>query len=156
MSLKTQLADTYKSSTVKYNDTENDETYFSVYSEDGVVESGQTCQVNQRVKSHAEAESLAKSKLHEANKKEVTGSFSLQGDIGLVGGVNVEVSGYGQFDGVYFIESAQHSYSSSGYTTQIDIREGTPSKKKKKKKEKKEQSTSKNSARMDGDFPVYQ
>jgi phage protein D len=134
MSIKTKLAGTYKSATVKYSDTELDETHFSVYTEDGIVESGQTLQVNQRVKSQGEAESLAKSKLHEANKKETTGSFSLTGDVGIVGGVNIDVTGYGKFDGTYFVESAKHSYGSGGYTTQVEIREGGPSKKKKKGK----------------------
>lgn len=136
MSLKTKMAGTYKGAKVSYNDTEADET-IEVYTEDGIVESTtQVRQVNQRVKNRAEAEDLAKSKLHEANKNEVTGSFNLVGELSLVGGSNVEISGYGKFDGVYFINSAKHSYSGSGYTTSIDIREGGPSKKKKKKKAK--------------------
>jgi phage protein D len=134
MSIRTKLAGTYKSATVKYNDSEQDLTHVSLIDDDGVEESGQTLRVNQRVKSQGEAEGLAKSKLHEANKKETTGSFTLMGDIGLVGGVNVDVSGYGKFDGTYFIESAKHSYGDGGYTTRIEIREGGPSKKKKRGK----------------------
>ncbi|MDR3353945.1 MAG: hypothetical protein LBO21_02760, partial [Synergistaceae bacterium] len=134
MNIRTKLADTYKSAKVKYSDTAKDVTHVSLIDDGGVQESGQTLQVNQRVRSKGEAERLAKSKLHEANKHEVTGSFTLAGDIGLVAGANVEVSGYGKFNGTYFIESAKHSYGEGGYTTQIKIREGGPSKKSKKKK----------------------
>ena len=133
MNIKPKLAETYKDAKVKYNDTSKDVTHVSLIDDEGVEESGQTLQVTQRVRSEAEAEDLAKSKLHEANKKETTGSFTLAGDIGLVGGVNVDVSGYGKFDGTYFVESAKHSYGDGGYTTQIEIREGGPSKKRKKK-----------------------
>jgi phage protein D len=151
MNIKNKMAGTFKSARVKYNDTESDET-FDVYTEDGIVESGQTLQINQRVKSDAEAEDLAKSKLHEANKNEVTGSFNLIGDLSLVAGVNIEISGYGVFDGVYFVNSAKHSYGGSGYTTSIEIREGTPSKKKKKEKEKAKKAKKPASNER---FPVY-
>ncbi|MDR1510840.1 MAG: hypothetical protein LBS53_14545, partial [Synergistaceae bacterium] len=98
MSVKTKMAGTFKKAQVRYNDTESDET-FNVYTEDGIVGSGQTLQINQRVKNGAEAEDLAKSKLHEANKNEVTGSFNLVGDLSFAAGVNIEISGYGAFDG---------------------------------------------------------
>jgi phage protein D len=132
MNIKTKLADTYKSASVKYNDTAKDVTHVSLIDDDGVEESGQTLKIIQRVESQGEAEKLARNKLHEANKHEVTGSFTLAGDIGLVAGVNIDISGYGKFDGTYFVESAKHSYGDGGYTTQIEIREGGPSKGKKK------------------------
>ena len=152
MEIGTQLAGTYKSATAKYNDIDLDETHFAVYTDGGVEESGQTLQINQRVKSQAEAENLAKNKLHEENKKETTGSFTLMGDLGLVGGVNVGIAGYGKFDGTYFLESAKHSYGGSGYTTRIDIREGGPSKKKKKGKKKNKAAR----PQLDSGFDVYQ
>jgi phage protein D len=127
MSVRSRTTDTYSSAAVSYNDAETGET-FEGHASDDTIENGQTLQINQRVKSNAEAEELAKSKLHEANKNEVTGSFNLTGDLSLVGGSTVEISGYGKFDGVYFIESATHSISGSGYTTSINVREGTESK----------------------------
>jgi phage protein D len=131
MSVKNKTAGTYKSANVRYNDTEADETVECYVDDDTTEGSGQTLQINQRVKSAAEAEDLAKSKLHEANKNEVTGSFNLVGDLSLAAGVNVEISGYGVFDGVYFVDSAKHSVGGSGYATAIDIREGTASKREK-------------------------
>jgi phage protein D len=137
VNIKSKLAGTFKGAKAKYNDSLKDVTHISLIDDDDEApENGQTLQINQRVRSEAEAETLAKNKLHQANKSEVTGSFTLAGDKGIVGGVNVDISGYGKFDGTYFVESAKHSYSGSGYTTSINVREGGPSKAKKKKNRK--------------------
>jgi phage protein D len=128
MNLRSKAAGTYKSATVSYNDAEADETFEGSAYDDTVENNGQTLQINQRVKSNAEAEELAKNRLREANRNEVAGSFNLMGNLSLVGGSNVKISGYGKFDGVYFIDSARHTVSGSGYVTSIDIIEGTSSK----------------------------
>ena len=132
MNIKTKMAGTFKAAKVKYSDSAEDVTHISLVEDDSAPDNGQTMETNQRVKSEGEAEALAKGRLHQANKKEVTGSFTLAGDLGLVGGVTVAVEGYGKFDGDYFVESAKHSYGDSGYTTTVSVREGGPSKKKKK------------------------
>ncbi|MDR3280935.1 MAG: hypothetical protein LBT23_10515 [Synergistaceae bacterium] len=155
MNIKTKMAGTYKAAEVQYSDTEADETHFGVYAEDGIEESEQVLRINQRVKSRKEADELAQSKLHEANKNETTGSFNLQGELGLAAGSNIEIIGWGKFDGIYFIESAKHSYGGSGYTTSISIREGGPSKKKKKEK-KKSGGTPAGGKVASEEFPVYQ
>ena len=134
MGIKTKMAGTYKAAKVKYSDSVADVTHISLIEDESGPDNGQTLEWNQRVKSEGEAEALAKGKLHQANKKEVTGNFTLIGELGLVGSVNVTVAGYGKFDGVYFVESAKHTYDGGGYTTAIAIREGGPSKKKKKGK----------------------
>jgi phage protein D len=86
------------------------------------------------------AKKLAEKKLHEANKKETTGSITMIGDMRFVGGSNVDVSGWGKFDGTYFIEKATHNVSKSGgYETSVDLREGGPSKKGKKGKKSENQ-----------------
>jgi phage protein D len=134
MNIKTTMNSVYKGARVKYNDSKASIVHESVLTDDTAPESGQTLQINERVTSEGEAERLAKSQLHDNNKKEVTGSFTLVGNLGLVGGLNVDIAGYGKFDGTFFIESAKHSYSGGGLTTTINIREGGPSKKKKKNK----------------------
>lgn len=70
----------------------------------------------------AEAETLAKKKLREKNKDEVKVSMTLPGNVLLVGGVTVALSGWGTFDGKYFVEQAKHDVGDSGYTTKIDLR----------------------------------
>ncbi|GHV50439.1 hypothetical protein FACS1894216_02650 [Synergistales bacterium] len=152
-SLKTKMAGTYKAAHVAYSDSLEDEK-FEVYEDDETIDgdNGQTLEINQRVRGRGEAEELAKGKLREANKKEVTGSFTMAGDLGLVAGLNLSIEGYGKFDGKYFIESAKHSYSGSGYTTGVEIREGGPSKKAKKDKKTKESTVK---PQLGGNFSVY-
>jgi hypothetical protein len=53
------------------------------------------------------------------------------GDMRFVAGVNIQVAGWGKFDGKYFIEKAAHSVNASGYITSLDLRLDGPKKGKK-------------------------
>jgi phage protein D len=133
-SFKTKTRGTHKGAKVKYHDAVKDED-FEVYAEEEEDEElGEDLIVNQKAESLADAEAIAKSKLHEANKKETTGSISLMGDMRFVAGINIQISGWGKFDGKYFIEKAEHSIGGSGYTTSINLRLGDPEENKKKEK----------------------
>jgi phage protein D len=123
---RTKTRGTYKGSRVKYHDPVKNETHESYVTVDteGV---GQDLVSNQKADTLADAELLAKKKLHDANKKETTASISLMGDMRFLGGSNVDVSGWGKFDGTYFIEKATHNVSKgSGYATSIELRLGGP------------------------------
>lgn len=65
---------------------------------------------------------MAKATLRRLNLRSVTGSMTLVGDTRLVAGIVIEVKGFGSFDGNFFIESASHSMSESGYVTTINVR----------------------------------
>ena len=79
---------------------------------------------NERVSSDAEAEKVAKKRLRQHKKDEHTASMSIgPGDTRLLGGVNVEVSGWGVHDGKYAVTKAKHSVSASGgYHNEIELR----------------------------------
>jgi hypothetical protein len=83
-----------------------------------------TLLTNERVSSDAEAEKVAKKRLRQKKKDEHTASLTLgPGDTHLVGGVNVNVSGWGGHDGKYAVTKAKHSVNSSGgYGTEIELR----------------------------------
>lgn len=136
VNFKSKMAGTFAKTAVSYHDTLLDETHEAESTDDESPDNGQVQIVNQRVRSVSEAQDLADKKHYQANKKEVTGSLTLAGDLGIVAAVNVTAVGWGRFDGDYFVESAKHSYSTSGYTTTIEVREGASSKKKKKGKDK--------------------
>jgi phage protein D len=123
---------THKASKVKYHDAVKGEFYGADVEEEGEEDDeglGEDLSSNQRAESLADAEAIAKSNLHEANKKETTGSISMMGDMRFVAGVNVQVSGWGKFDDKYFIEKATHSVSmGSGYATSLELRIGGPKK----------------------------
>lgn len=82
---------------------------------------GPVLHVSEQVENTAEAERLAKKKLREANKDEVTGNIATIGDFRLSAGLTVIMQGFGKFDGKYIITKASHSISST-YTTGIEIR----------------------------------
>lgn len=83
---------------------------------------GQEYSLKKRAASIAEARRLAKAKLHELNRRAVTGSISLVGDVSLIAGEVVACEGFGSFDGNFIIESASHSVGTGGYTTVLSLR----------------------------------
>lgn len=111
----------YSSCHVSYTDPLTGGTIEYTYtprSEDG---SGQVLEINEKVNDREEARQLAMKRLREKNKKEFTAEFTIVGDLNLVAGVTVNVSGYGAFDGKYIIESATHDLT-GGYTVNIKLR----------------------------------
>lgn len=122
-SFRDQAGEQFKDCEVAYWDPEEKAERRHRYRCPGDAPSGQTCKINERVESLAEAEVVAQNRLRQANQSEVEGSLDLAGDPRLVAGCTVQVAGFGGFDGSYFIEQAAHGVSrSSGYTTRICIR----------------------------------
>jgi len=93
-----------------------------VYVDPNADANGQEYKLKRRVTSRAEAERVAKATLRRLNLRSVTGSMTLVGDTRLVAGIVIEVKSFGSFDGNFFIESASHSMSESGYVTTINVR----------------------------------
>lgn len=114
-----KVRDVYAACHVKYSKGENKETIEATFTVPD--KKGKTLQVNEQVENQADAEKIAKKKLREKNKDEITGSFSLPGSFALAASVVLNVLGFGVFDGKYIITNARHDVG-SGYTTSIDIR----------------------------------
>lgn len=62
-----------------------------------------------------------KSKLREKNKHEKTATFTVFGNPDYRSGLNVDLIGFGIYDGKWFIESSVHDITESGYTTQLSL-----------------------------------
>ena len=128
-------AKVYRKAVVKYHDAVKDEDYEGEY-EDGDEEgSERELEIYERVESQADAERVAEQRLIETNRKEITGSVSLVGDVSLAAGLTVQVEGFGMFSGKYFINKATHKVDNSGYTTSIEL--GQPQAEKGKGKSRK-------------------
>jgi phage protein D len=113
-------------------------------------ESGQDLILNQKADTLADAEAIASKKLRDANKRETTGSITMIGDMRFVGSGNIDITGWGKFDGKYFIEKATHSVSKgSGYVTSLELRLDGSQKGKGKDKGKTKYGP------LDKNFPVY-
>ena len=84
---------------------------------------GQILKVNARVKSLAEAENLAQSLLRNANQMQFTGSIQSIGRLDLCSGMNIKITGAGNFDDItWHIFQVTHTYSASGLNTDLAIR----------------------------------
>ena len=136
-SFKTQSVNTYKSCEVSYFDPNSKSLIEADAAEPDDMPSGQVLKINTRVETQAEAEALAQSKLRDANKREVTGSLDLVGDVRLLDGIVIAVEGFGTFDGKYRIATSSHSVASGGYTTRVELESGPPSVRKGGKGERK-------------------
>ena len=122
---RAKTAGAYKAARVQYHDPKKAET-FEVYSSEGkTMGTSEVLEINQRVESEAAARKLAEKRLYEANKREMSGSIVAMGNFSYLGGSTVKIRGFGNFDGVYFIERASHRVSKDGgYVSSIDIRSG--------------------------------
>lgn len=120
---RTSLSNTkYDGVNVKYYDPKSKriiEYLFTIG--DSIDEDSKIYQVNKRVNSREEARRLAQRTARRLNKKETTATLSVFGNIELLGGVCVDLKGFGAFDGKYFIEKATHTIG-DGYKTDLEIR----------------------------------
>ena len=117
-SLRTKIRDIYAACRVSYQQGSSKSNIEATYTVAG--KKGKTLQVNEQVESVAEALNLAKKRLREKNKDEVTGSLNMLGNFVLLSGVTVNLLGFGAFDD-NLITRASHDIG-SGYTTNIDVR----------------------------------
>jgi phage protein D len=92
------------------------------FTDPDIGEDGQEYSLKKRAASISEAKRMAKAKLHELNRRSVTGSLSVVGDVGLVAGEVIAIEGFGSFDGNFIIETASHSVDAGGYTTSLSLR----------------------------------
>lgn len=127
-SFTSKASGTYKAAKLQYHDPVKDETFEAEEDDEDAEGTGRTLEINQKADNLGDAKKIAKEKLREANKKEITGNITLMGDLRFVGASNVKISGFGKFDGVYKIEKATHTVSGS-YTTKLDLSMNKSSKK---------------------------
>ena len=121
-SFKDKAHDVFRACRVRYFDPARKEMVEYVYTPPNAPTVGQTLEINRRLESLAEAERAARAELRRKNAVEVTGSFSLVGSPLLLAGVTVDVGGYGEFGGRYFVDKAVHSVDrNSGWRTAIEI-----------------------------------
>lgn len=115
----TGLQDTaYSSCHVKYTNPDTGALIEYTYTPKNGGGSGNVLEINEKVSDIEEAKRLAMKRLRQKNKGENSARFSLVGNVGLVGGVTVNIKGFGFYDGKYIVDSASHKVS-GGYTTDI-------------------------------------
>ena len=136
-------AKVYRKARVIYHDAVRDEDYEGEYEDDSEEGSERELVIYERAGSQSEADDLARNRLLNANRGEVTGSLSLMGDVNLVAGVMIELSGFGMFSGKHFVNKVTHKIDSSGYIATLEL--GMPQAEKSESKARKVKAQSKDS-----------
>lgn len=117
--IKSSTREIYKACHVKYQNSSKKELIEYTFSLPD--RNGKTLEVNEEVKSIAEAEKLAKKKLREKNKEEITISARMIGNFNLLAGNTVMLNGFHSFDGKYIIIRGSHEIG-NGYKMGIELR----------------------------------
>ncbi len=105
---RTSTAGVYDACEVTYSLPDTEETYTYTFRAPGRT-GNKILRVNETVYSIAEAEIIAQSKLREANKYETVLGGNLPMNLDIMAGINVIITGFGKFNGKYFIDAVDHS-----------------------------------------------
>lgn len=120
-SFKEASQGTFAKAEVDYHDPAANETYTATIRPQGPPPSGQSLKINTRVESSGAAISTGEAALREKNEDADTANIEIMGHPGLVAGITITLSGWGHYDGKYFVEKAEHKLG-SGYTTSAELR----------------------------------
>ena len=121
--METSLNDTaYTSCHVSYTDPDSKKTIEYTYTPNGKAGTGQTLQVNEKVRNKTEARELAKKRLREKNTQEYKANLKIVGDVAMVAGITVKLQGFQQFDRKYKVIRAVHSIF-GGYTVDLTLQQ---------------------------------
>lgn len=116
-----QTDKTYSKVKVKALD-ENSKEMIEAEVEDGDVKTGDTLNITgERVENAAQAKKLARSRLHRKNRKSLSGSIEMVGNIACVAGVTAQVVGFGRYDGRMVVDTSTHTMSRDGYSTGAEL-----------------------------------
>lgn len=86
-----------------------------------IAPGGKSIIEQQAVDDDQQAEMMAQGLLRKANEKQFAGTITLSLYLVIVAGCTVQLVGWGQFDGKYFVDGATHDYGDKEGTTEITI-----------------------------------
>lgn len=109
-SFKTTLTNSsYAGCKVKYRNAVQGKVIDYLYTIKDIEENDKIYELNEIVTSEDEAMRLAEKTLRKFNKREVTASLNVVGDLRYLGAVCIELTDFGVFNGKYFVDKASHS-----------------------------------------------
>lgn len=128
----TKTKDVYSSVTASYFDSKLNKNIVVEFKPQNGPKVGSVLKINEALnyadiknatkdQKQSKALDMAKGKLREKNKNEFVGSLTIVGDPSIVTGVNIEIDGFGVFNGKYAVNKAIHSITDGGYTVKLDI-----------------------------------
>ena len=111
------LVGKYHGVIMKYTVAKTNKTYTYKYM---ASKGKRILKVNEKADSLADAEIKAKAKLRKSNKNARTINLHLKGDVKYVAGTCFDVTGFGKFNGKYYIDKAIHTLT-GGYTVNLQM-----------------------------------
>jgi len=111
------LVGIYHGVSIKYTDSKTNKTLSYSYNES---KGNRILKVNEKAESYSDAEIKAKAKLRKANKEARTITLDLKGNTSYVAGTCYNITGFGKFNGKYYIDRVTHSFS-DGYTVSLQM-----------------------------------
>ncbi|MCC2099023.1 MAG: late control protein D [Hyphomicrobiales bacterium] len=119
--LKFKTDKTYSKGKATYLDQDKKKTTTHEESEPK-VKTGDTLRIaGERMESKAHAKARVKSAMHLKNRLHKTGSIETVGNVALIAGNTVQLTGFGQYDGKMVINSATHTMTRSGYISKAEL-----------------------------------
>ncbi len=116
----------YNKAEVAYTDPSQGETHTATVqapAAPAAPRDEKTLQLDSRVESAGEAMRLGKAGLHNANAQENPATLELMGHPGIAAGMVLNLTGFGDFSGAYFVSKAEHKVAGSGgYVTSVELR----------------------------------
>lgn len=116
-SFKAKTFGTYSKAVVKYYNAETGEV-IEYQAVDETIKNNNVLIIEEEAKTSEDASRIAKSRLMNANSKEITADISIMGNPSLWSGYELTICDAGVYDGKYVIDKVTHTISgSSGYVT---------------------------------------
>lgn len=118
-----KTSETYEEASVKHQSPDRKELikHNEAAGKDSVKKD--SLEMRGRVENEQQARIKAKAALYEKNTRELTGKITTEGSTTLLAGVNFELTGFGEFSGVFYAEKTTHRLMrNSGYTTDAKIK----------------------------------
>ncbi|KQC02102.1 phage late control D family protein [Pedobacter sp. Hv1] len=81
-----------------------------------------TLELRGKVENEEQANVIASALIHKTVSLQQTGSFETTGNVLLVSGNNIDLTGFGALSGIWHILTSTHNLSASGFTTSVEIK----------------------------------
>lgn len=117
-----KLTGTYKSAELIYQKGDDEEEVVATIDADPSNDSEDVLKISTKAEDSKQAELKAREQLRAANADEWKGTILLEGQAGLLAGVNFQLEGFGRFDGTWQIQRATHTASKSrGWGCSLEV-----------------------------------
>lgn len=117
--------DVYRAAEITFFNPQDDVTYVGFFEDTSAFAVGHIFRDRERfnsVRDDINLDRKARARLREKNKNQWTIRMTLTGDITYFAGTNVDIVGWGRFDGKYHIVSCSHKIKNAGYTVKLNLR----------------------------------